>query len=305
MPVFDREYRGFSQSPPVPDVAIAALAARQHSVVATWQLLGLGLSQDAIERRVARGRLHRLYRGVYAVGHPAVSVRGWSMAAVLACGPGAVASHRTAGVLHGFLPSWPDEPEVTVAQPRRSRPGIRVHTSRRLAGAQTTRRGSIPVTTPARTLVDLAEILPPRQLERALAEAEVLRVVHRSTLAVELERTPGRRGAKALMELLAVEPARTKSGLEEAFLALIRGSDLPQPETNQRIAGFEVDFIWRQQRLVVELDGYQFHGTRAKFESDRRRDAALQIAGHRVIRITWQRMQERAALLKDLRALLV
>jgi very-short-patch-repair endonuclease len=284
---------------------LAALAARQHAVVSVAQLLRLGFTRRWIDAAVAHGRLFRLYRGVYAVGHPGVSAKAWTMAAVLALGPGAVASHRSAAALHSLLLSWPDEPEVTVAAKRGSRAGIHVHTSRRLARAQTTRRENIPVTTPARTIVDLADTEPRRTVERAMAEGEALRLVYRSSIAKELARTPGRRGGGVLQELFAQDHlARTRSDLEEAFLAWIRTTDLPEPEMNQPIAGFTVDGIWREQRVVLELDSLQFHNTRERFESDRRRDIALQIAGYRVVRITWARLDEPDTLYADLEAIL-
>jgi predicted transcriptional regulator of viral defense system len=285
---------------------LAALAGRQHGVVSVAQLHRLGFDRRWIELALAHGRLHRLYRGVYAVGHPGVSAKGWTMAAVLALGPHAVASHRSAAALHGLLPSWPNEPEVTVAAKRGSRAGIYVHTSRRLARAQTSRRENIPVTTPARTILDLADTEPERTVEKAMAEGEALRLLYRSTLAQELARTPGRKGAVKIQAILARDHiARTRSELEEAFLAWIRTTDLPEPEMNQPAAGFkEVDGIWREQRVVLELDSLQFHGTRAKFESDRRRDIALQIAGHRIARITWARLDEPESLYANLDALL-
>jgi very-short-patch-repair endonuclease len=284
---------------------LAALAGRQHRVVAGWQLPRLGFDRNAIDYRVARRRLTRVYRDVYALGDALLTPQGWTMAAVLACGPTAVASHRSAAALWGLLPSWPEEPEVTVAQKRGSRAGITVHTSRRLARAQTTRRENIPVTTPARTVLDLADTEPPRQVERALAEGEALRLVYRSHLAQELHRTPGRRGAATIQRLLTQDHLnRTKSELEEAFLAFLHTTGLPLPETNQYIAGYEVDALWRDHKLAVELDSYQFHGTRAAFERDRVRDAKLQAMGYRIIRITWRRLEQPAALERDLRALL-
>jgi very-short-patch-repair endonuclease len=301
----DLNSSGQPQPPPDRDALLAALAGRQHRVVAGWQLPRLGFDRNAIDYRVARGRLARVYRDVYALGDASLMPRSWTMAAVLAFGPGAVASHRSAAALWGLLPSWPDEPEVTVAQKRGSRAGIHVHTSRRLARAQTTRRENIPVTTPARTILDLAEVVPELQVERALAEGEALRRVYRSSVAAELQRTPGRRGAAIVQRLLAQDHLhRTKSDLEIAFLAFLRTTDLPLPETNTYVDGFEVDAVWREKKLAVELDSYQYHGTRSRFESDRVRDAALQIAGYRIIRVTWRRLRQSAALERDLRALL-
>jgi very-short-patch-repair endonuclease len=305
VPAFDLNNSGERKAPPDRDAALAALAARQHRVVSAAQLVQLRFDRNAVDYRVARGRLFRIHRGVYALGRAALTRHGHAMAAVLACGPTAVASHRLATALLEFLPSWPDEPEVTVTTQRRSRPGIHVHTSRSLARAQTTHREHIPVTNPARTIVDLAEVATERQVERALAEAEALRRITRSALAAEILRNPRRRGASIVRELLARDHLnRTKRELEEAFIAFLDETGLPRPETNAQVAGYEVDAIWREAQLIAELDSWQFHRTRDAFERDRIRDAKLQRLGFRIIRITWRRLQERETLEGDLRALL-
>jgi predicted transcriptional regulator of viral defense system len=287
------------------DAELAALAARQHRVVSAAQMARLGFDPSAIKYRVARGRLFRIHRGVYALGRAGLTRHGHAMAAVLACGPTAAASHRLAAALFEFLPSWPDEPEVTVTTQRRSRAGIHVHTSRSLTRAQTTRRDNIPVTKPARTIVDLAEVASMRTVERALAEAEALQRITRSELAAEVLRNAGRRGATMVRELLTKEHLnRTKRELEEAFIAFLDDIGLPRPETNVDVAGYEVDAVWRDARLIAELDSWQFHGTRDAFERDRIRDARLQAIGFRIIRITWRRLEQHEALAEDLRALL-
>jgi very-short-patch-repair endonuclease len=301
---FAHAVRKETRPPLARERALAALASRPRGIVAATQLYALGFDPAWISRAVARGRLIRLHRGVYAVGHAALTRQSQLLAAVLACGPGAVGSHRSAAAAYRLLPSWPDEPEVTVAANRSSRPGIRTHRARRLERTQTTRRDGIPVTTPARTILDLAETASPTELELALAEGEALRVVYRSTVAAELQRTPGRRGARALRALLAQDRvARTRSELERDFLALIRRTDVPEPEMNAWLLGFQVDGLWPEARLVLELDSYRFHGTRKAFEDDRRRDTALQIAGYRVIRVTSPRLDRPEALIADLRAL--
>jgi very-short-patch-repair endonuclease len=233
-----------------------------------------GVNKGEIEARLRTGRLHLLHRGVYAVGHKAVGEKGRAMAAVLACGPGAVLSHQSAGALWEIRPPWRGPVHVTAARSKRRR-GIVVHRARSLNGDQITRHHGIPVTSPARTLVDLADVLPQRTLERALAEAQVRKLIPRGSIPT----APGRR-------TVARDTAPTRSELEIRFRAFLRTEDLPEPLVNEHVLGYEVDFHWPEARLVVELDGYAFHGTRQAFEEDRARDAELQAAGWRVIRVT-------------------
>jgi very-short-patch-repair endonuclease len=268
-----------------PDGRIAALARRQHGVVSRAQLRALGISEPAIEGRVKRGRLHTLHRGVYAVGHMSVTRNGRFMAAVLACGEGAALSHLSAAVLWGMLEDRGQRVHVTAGKRRRVR-GLVVHESE--LDGERVRRDGITVTTPARTLVDLADVVPRRTLERALDEAEYLRL-DRTGL------TPrhGRRGSGLLASVLAVhEPGttRTRSELEEMFLALVDREALPRPEVNVRIEGFECDFVWREARLVVETDGGAAHGTRRARERDPVRDARLIAAGWSVWRVSYEQV---------------
>jgi Protein of unknown function (DUF559) len=260
--------------------------------VAHRQLLELGVARGAIQHRLAVGRLHRIHVGVYAVGHAAISLHGRLMAGVLACGPEAVLSHRSAAWLWGLQPPSDQPVDVTVpGRSRHRRVGIAVHRTRNMQGEDRKVRERIPVTSVARTLIDLAEVLRPAQLERALEEAERLRLF--DLRAIE-KRCRGRRGLRPLRALLAeagVTAAPTRSELERRFLALCREEGLPVPAVNLFVAGFEVDVIWAEQRLVVELDGYAFHGNRAAFERDRVRDASLQLAGYRVLRVTHRRLE--------------
>ena len=286
------------------DSRVAALAARQHGVITRAQLTALGLSDDAIRRRVRAGRLHRIHRGVYAVGHPRLTMHGRLLAAVVSYGDRAVASHRSAAVLWKLLPERGPRVDVTVTGGggRGRRGAIIVHRSALPAEAVTVRDG-IPVTTPLRTLVDLADVLPRRALERAMDEAAYLRLDLRG-----LQPVPGRRGAGQLRRVLAGHEAgstRTRSRLEELMLALCRRAGLPEPEVNQTIQGYEADFVWREARLIVETDGWAAHGTRAAFERDRRRDAQHTAAGWRVVRITIRRLEEEPeAVAEQLRRLL-
>jgi predicted transcriptional regulator of viral defense system len=292
------------------DAAIAELAGRQHGVVSRAQLTRLGIGRRAIERRIQARRLHALHRGVYAVGHLALTREGRWLAAVLASGRGAALSHRSAAALWGIRVAASAFVEVTVPVARRGRGGIRVHHTV-LPADELTSRDGIPVTTAARTLVDLAAVLTPTRLERAIARAELLRLSDTTSLAALLLRYPRRSGSAALRRLLAAaaQPDVTRSELEDRFLAFLDTHRLPRPETNVLLhlpgRTIEVDCLWRRQRLVVELDGYAAHGTRRAFDVDRARDRALQAAGLRVLRITWRHLAgEPRPLARDLVRLL-
>jgi very-short-patch-repair endonuclease len=275
------------------DAAIARIAAGQYGVVTRAQLVAAGVRRGSINHRIAAGRLHRIRRRVYLVGHPVPPRFACEMAAVLACGESAVLSHRTAALL--WLLPCDAARQIDVTVPGRdpgTHPGIRVHRVRRLNPLDVRRCQRMPITTPARTLVDLAEVLPLRTLERALSEAQIRRLVRPRQLLDVLERSPGRRGAGALRELLDHQPAFTRSEAEARLLALLRAAGLPPSSVNTRIGNYEVDFLWRPDRLVVEFDGYAYHSSRTAFERDRTRDAELQARGYRVFRVTWRQLVE-------------
>lgn len=292
---------------------IGALAAQQHGVVTRAQLTDLGLSDRAIDHRLDSGRVYRVHRGVYAVGHPRLTREGRWLAAVLALGDGAVLSHRSAAALWriGTAERRPAPLEVTAPRDAAPRPGIRAHRSE-LDDAERTTRGGIPVTTPARTILDLAAVVGPRPLTRALEEAEALRLTRAAAVATLLARHPGRRGAANLRIVLARhDPAagEARSELERRFLRLVRAAGLPPPSVNAlvRIGGrtIEADLAWPEQRVIVELDGRAWHDTRAAFERDRARDRMLQAAGWRVIRVTWAQLKSDAgAVIADLATVL-
>jgi predicted transcriptional regulator of viral defense system len=289
----DRDMRGESRSRRL-EAALAELAGRQHGVVAREQLRGLGLSLDAIDRRVQGGRLHVLHRGVYAVGHRAVTRDGHRLAAVLAGGRGAVLSHRSAAALWGIRETARRDVEITAPRGCR-RPGIEGHDIR-LAPDEVTVRRNIPVTTPARTLLDLAATLNEHQLARAAERAESLRLTSPTSLEALAARYPRRPGVPAI-RALNVTDTPTRSVLERRFLSLLDAENLPRPLVNApaelpNADDPEADITWRDQRLIVELDGFETHSTRAASERDRARDRALQAQGWRVIRITWRQLQE-------------
>ena len=287
------------------DVLIAQLADRQHGVVALVQLVELGLSERAVRARVAAGRLHRVYRGVYAIGRSSLTAHGRWMAAVLACGSGAVLSHRSAAALVGLRPSASARIEVTV--PRRasrsgSVRGIIVCGRPTLSPPDVTVGDCIPCASVARILLDLAERLDDNAVTKACTRAEQLRIYDQTAIDDLLSRNPGARGTARLERVtIALDPcvAWTKEELERRFLLLCRSYDLPIPLVNtpMRLADqtFEPDFLWPAQRLIVETDGYATHGTREAFEGDRRRDQLLDAAGYRTLRFTWRQLRDEPA----------
>jgi very-short-patch-repair endonuclease len=293
------------------DARVAELAGRQHGVVGRSQLLGLGMGEDAVDGWRRRGRLHRLYPGVYALGHDAVTIHGRWMAAVLASGPGAVLSHRTAAALWGIREPGSGPIEVTVPSKGRSPGRIRRHSSSIPPDEMITERG-IPVTTVPRTIFDLAATTPVDNVEFAMREAEYLRLYDALSLWDLLERYPGRRGARTVRTCLArrtEQVGRVRSPLEEIFLPFLRRHALPLPRLNAwlRSAGrrYQVDCLWGDRRVIIEMDGFQGHGTRTAFRRDRERDRRLRVAGYEVTRIAWGQLDEEPQeIAADLRALL-
>jgi very-short-patch-repair endonuclease len=251
------------------DVFLARLATRQAGVAGRQQLLALGFTADEIDNRLARRRLIRLHRGVYAVGHDALSERGRMIAALIAAGPGAVLSHETAAHLWKLIPSMPPFIDVTHTDrvPRRRR-GLHVHQASRL---ETTTHQRLPVTTPLQTLAQL----PPDQLDRARAEALIRGLIPRSADD-------------------HAEP--TRSELEDALLPALERAQLPRPLVNHRVEGREVDFFWPDHNVIVETDGWGAHGNRRAFEGDRAKDATLQAHGYTVVRFTWRQVKHETLL---------
>jgi len=274
-----------------PDRVISQLAGRRYGVLTRAQLLGHGLTTHQIEHRLETGRLVAAHRGVYFAGGSVVTVEGRWLAAVLACGPGAALSHLDAAALWELLPDGRGPVHVTVRNGRGGRRGITLH--RAPLSAEVTERKGIPVTTPPRTLLDLSPSLPRRKLERAIDEATYLHLLPAGALATTLERNAGRTGVRQLRAVLATHAAgttRTKSHLEELFLALCRRHRLPQPLVNARVEGLEVDFLWPAERLIVETDGFAAHGRRVAFERDHDRDLRLESADYVVRRFTYRQI---------------
>jgi very-short-patch-repair endonuclease len=286
-------------------VHVAELAATQWGVVSVDDLLNAcSMSRDAVATRVRQGHLHPLHRGVYAVGHPNPPRNGRFLAAVKACGRTAVLSHLSAAAVHGFF-SWDDRyPEVTV-RAYRNHPGIRIHRTTILDPADVTRHEALPLTSPARTLVDLAAHLNAKALRRATRHAQSLGLTHPQELLATLERLGPRRGSAALKRLLATGPAPTRSELEDVVLDLILTGGFAPPHVNRPIQLGDLrvipDFRWPAARLIVEADGAAWHDNRLAREHDAERQALLEAHGERVLRVTWrQAVTARAATLARL-----
>ena len=259
----------------------------QHGVVSRDQLLDFGVSAAAIRHRVTCGRLHPLLRGVYAVGRPGVPERGQWMAAVLAAGPGALLSHGSAASLWGLAPQAPTRTEVTVSPGRSARtPGLRVH-RRAPIPSHRTRRLGIPVTTPARTLVDIACRLGQEARERAVADADRLGLIDPEALRAWISECPSMRGIAVLRDSLDRQTyTLTDSRLEQRFLPISRRAGLPPPRTQVRLGRYRVDFYWPQLGLVVETDGLRYHRTADQQTRDRVRDQFHLAAGRTPLRFT-------------------
>jgi very-short-patch-repair endonuclease len=278
---------------------LAILAARQYGLVTGRQLADLGLATSAVTARGRAGRLHRVHRGVYAVGHPLLSRRGAWLAAVLAIAPDAMLSHRAAAALWDLMAPRPGRIDVTAPDRngRERRSAIVVHRSR-IPDPDRTVQDRIPVTSVARTLLDLAAILDRAALERAYARAERLQILDTRALAGLIERANGRRGLRALAALISSDTSaatRAASDLEHALLDLVREHGLPTPEVNAFVAGYEVDAYWPQARLVVEADGYEFHSDRSAFERDHAKLGRLLLAGYRVLPVTYRQVTREGA----------
>jgi predicted transcriptional regulator of viral defense system len=274
-------------------VQVARLAAKQHGAISRAQLSRCGLATATIARWIAAGRLHRVHRGVYAVGHPQLGCKGRLIAALIYSGRGSALSHSTGAWWWGLLEDEPTPIHVSAPHRRRSVPGVRIHRPRQLDPVH---HHGLPVTGVARTLLDIATSLPRDRLRRAVAEADYRRLTNREALAEVLGR--GHPGSSRLRAVLAdhyPELAQTFSVLEERFLHLCEQYGIPRPEVNAKVCGLTVDALWREECVVVELDGHAAHATAAANERDRRRDLRLRSAGHMVLRYTWWQVTRDAA----------
>ena len=288
------------------------MARAQYGVVARWQLMDVGVSERAIEGRVAAGRLHPLHPGVYAVGHPRIPQEGWWMVAILSVGPAAVLSHRSAAMLWELRSYSNEVLHVTAPHKSSSTKRFRRHVSHLPPDERTIKNG-IPVTSAPRTILDLAATASTDEVENLIREMEFLELRDRLSLWHLIERYPGRRGVRkvslALSRIKDEPVGRKRSRLEERFAPFLRRHHLPLPRFNDWIVlgpkRFQVDCHWPALRQIVELDGWQGHSSRSAFREDRARDRVLHVHGYSVTHLTWNQLEdEPEAIASDLRVLL-
>ena len=284
---------------PRADAVIAALAARQYGVVSRRQLDDAGLTRGAIEHRLRIGRLHWMHRAVYAVGYPPLMREARWMGAVLACGDGAGLSHACATALWEIRPYTGIWIDVTVPTRggRRKRNGLRIHRCGTLTAEEVTTHRAIPVTSVARTLLDVAATLRPPSLARTVEQTEIRRLFDLTAVERTLARHPNHPGARPLANVLSLyrHEEFTRSELEAAFRALCVAHGIAQPLVNHVVQGREVDFLWPAQRVIVETDGRGTHLTHAAFQRDRARDAEYVALGYRVLRFTERQVTRRGS----------
>ncbi|MBF6621186.1 MAG: hypothetical protein ITG02_13275 [Patulibacter sp.] len=294
-----RRYRPGTQLDPVPVPVrwrrAAELAARQHGVVSRVQLRRCDLSDRQITRATAMSRLHAVHRGVFAVGHDRLSASGQRAAAVLACGAGAALGYRAAAA-HWNLRAT-SSPTVEIVVARTSRPhhrNVKVHCHPQIEPDELTDRDGIRVTTVARTLLDLAAVLPPAALRRSVGQADVLRLFDRHAVAPLLVRHRHHRGRKALEAVLRTweEPERVRSPQEETFPELCARFGFPRPAINAEVLGMEVDAVFFDHGIAVELDGYAFHSGAIQWEDDHEKRARLVAAGWTVLAYSWRQVRD-------------
>lgn len=276
-----------------PHTGLAELGDAQYGVATAAQLRRLEFSTSAIGRWAKCGRLHRVHRGVYAVGRPGLSRHGRCQAALLACGPRSLLSHRSAAWLWGISPLFPWEVEVTVPGSRRRPPGILVHGTRVLGASERVRAERLPVTSVARTLYDVAATGAPKQLERMVERAKRLDLLQIDAIDCLLSERHGSAGSRRLDEAIEIyrDPAFSRSRAELLFLDLVKKGGLSRPALNSWVAGHEIDAYWEVERFAVEVDGWETHGTRLAFESDPVRQEDLKLAGIDSIRVTARRIE--------------
>ncbi len=273
------------------DTLIAVLAGKQHGYVTRAQLLALGMGAYAINYRIRIRRLIPVYAGVYAVGYVQRTPVARAHAAVLACGEKAALSHASAASLWEFYKHW-DMPFEVTAPSIRVRKGIKVHRSRTLTRRDVTKQLGIRVTSPARTTLDIALRLAGKRLTRVVNDALRGPYLHLDDLADVLRRNANHPGTKRLLRFVQDPKAPSNSPLEDDFLEFARRYGLPAPVTNTYLLGYEIDVLYPRERVIVEVDGYQFHSDRGSFEHDRKRDVIMLEAGVLTVRITDERMKQ-------------
>jgi very-short-patch-repair endonuclease len=287
------------------DGIVVSIANRQHGVVARRQLRAADVSARWIARRLGKGSLIRAYPGVYRVGHEAPSMEARYMAAVLACGDGAVLAGRAAARLLGLIRAQPAPDPTVLARTARKIQGIEIHRARTPDSRDITTWKGIPVTTPARTLVDLAESFSAGEVARAVHQAGVLHDTTPEEIDAVLARRPNAKGAAGLREVVHGDQGKTLSKLEREFIRLLKAAGLPLPVTNRPAGGVLVDCRWPKHKLTVELDGYRYHRSRHAWELDRKRERQAHARGDQFRRYTWGDVVERPGpTLAELRAVL-
>jgi predicted transcriptional regulator of viral defense system len=292
---------GFSAHQHGVDDEVGRLAFVQNGMVTLEQLEGVGLTDEAVMKRVARGRLHRVHQRVYSLTPGVMTERGSFMAAVLACGPEAVLSHRSAAYLWGIIRSWEAPIDVTAPNRRgRSPDGVAAHRDGSLQPIDKTAIYGIPCTTVARTLLDFAAVVPEGEVRKAVAEAEVLRILDQQRLRALLKRSRRRRGVarlRLILDTIHPQTKRTRSELERLFLGMCARTKLPEPEVNVWLPApngkrYQADFLWRSAGLIVECDSRRFHDTDSAFVENRKRQQQLELAGWRVSPCTWEEVEQ-------------
>jgi predicted transcriptional regulator of viral defense system len=282
------------------DVEVGRIAGAQFGVVSREQLEALGLTGDAAIKRAVSGRLYRVHQRVYSLTPRVMTERGRFMAAVLACGSGAVLSHRSAAYLWGLVDSWQEPIDVTAPNRRgRSPEGVAAHRDGSVQPIDTTTLHGIPCTGVARTLLDFAAVAPEWEVRKVVAQAEVLRILDQPKLRALLRRSRRRRGVaqlRLILDTIHPQTKRTKSELERLFLRVCERGAVPEPEVNVWLDApngkrYQADFLWRDARLIVEADSRRFHDTDSSFVSDRKRQQQLELAGWRVSRCTWEEVE--------------
>jgi very-short-patch-repair endonuclease len=272
---------------------LANTAGAQRGLAHRSQLTALGIGRGAIAHRISVGSLHHVLPSVLAVGHPVLEPLAAETAALLYAGDDCVLSHATAAAIWRMADAGPHVAITVIGRKVRPQPGLQAYRVHNLDVRDVRLRWGFPLTAPARTLIDQAAVTAGDELERALNEARVLKLVHDSELMAAMERCPLRSGVRRLRRLLGTEhgPALTRSEAERMLSKLVDRAQLPRPRFNARVNGYEVDVLWEEARVVMEADGYDFHGHRAAFERDREKDQRLAAAGYTVIRVTWRQLR--------------
>jgi predicted transcriptional regulator of viral defense system len=297
------------------DREIARICQSQNGLVTLEQLEAHGLTVQAVHERLLSGRLHRIHQGVYSLTPRVMTQRGVFMAAVLACGPDAVLSHRSAAYLWGMVDSWEEPIDVTAPNRRgRSPDGVAAHRDSSLQPIDKTTHFDVPCTTVARTVLDYAGVESERKVRRVIAQGEVLGILDKSKLRALLKRSRRRRGVarlRLILDTIHPQTERTRSELERLFLEMCARREVPEPGVNIWLRGadgerYQADFLWRDQWLIVEADSRRFHDTDSAFVADRKRRQQLELAGWRVSQCTWEEVErEPRRLAETVRALIV